>query len=255
MTTTQPALPGTGRVVDAPQELSPWRTLYRAAGVAAAITAALVPVQLAVFAAYPFPETVTGWFQLLQGNPLAGLVDLDLLLVVDNVLLVVIALALYVVLRPVSPSVTTMATGLWLLAIVLFIASNPALELLSLSDRFAAATTEAERSAALAAGQALLAGWDGTAFQVAYVLGQVAGIMVGLVMLRSRRFGRATPYTLITGNLVGFGLYLPTVGLTISAFSGLVLWAWYLLIARRFLQLDRGRAMVGSSDDRAGQAG
>jgi F0F1-type ATP synthase assembly protein I len=255
MTTTQPALPDAGRVVDAPQEASPWRTLYRVAGVAAVITAALVPLQLAVFAAYPFPETVTGWFQLLQGNPLAGLVDLDLLLVVDNVLLVVIALALYVVLRPVSPSVTTMATGLWLLAIVLFIASNPALELLSLSDRFAAATTEAERSAALAAGQALLAGWDGTAFQVAYVLGQVAGIMVGLVMLRSGRFGRATPYTLITGNLVGFGLYLPTIGLTISAFSGLVLWAWYLLIARRFLQLDRGRAMVGSSDDRAGQAG
>ena len=255
MTTTQPALPDTGRVVDALQEASPWRTLYRVAGVAAVITAALVPLQLAVFAAYPFPETVTGWFQLLQDNPLAGLVNLDLLLVVDNVLLVLIALALYVALRPVSPSMTTMATGLWLLAIAMLIASNPALELLALSDRFAAATTEAQRSAALAAGQALLAGWDGTAFQVAYVLGQVAGIMVGLVMLRSGRFGRATPYTLITGNLVGFGLYLPAVGLTISAFSGLVLWAWYLLIAPRFFRLDRGRAMVSSTDDRAGQPG
>jgi Domain of unknown function (DUF4386) len=170
---------------------------------------------------------------------LAGLVDLDLLLVVDNVLLVVIALALYVALRPVSPSVTTMATGLWLLAIVLFIASNPALELLALSDRFAAATSQAQRSAAVAAGEALLAGWEGTAFQVGYVLGQLAGIMVGLVMLRSGRFGRAVPYTLIAGNVVGFGLYLPTIGLTISAASGLVLWAWYLLIARTFFRLGR----------------
>jgi hypothetical protein len=207
--------------------------------VAALITALLVPVQLAVFMAYPFPETVTGWFQLLQDNLLAGLVDLDLLLVVDNVLLVVIALALYVALRPTSPSVTTMATGLWLLAIVLFIASNPALELLALSDRFAAATSQAQRSAAVAAGEALLAGWDGTAFQVGYVLGQLAGIMIGLVMLRSGLFGRAVPYTLIAGNVVGFGLYLPTVGLTISALSGLVLWAWYLLIARRFFRLER----------------
>ena len=55
----------------------------------------------------------------MQDNPLAGLVNLDLLLVVDNVLLVVIALALYVALRPTNPSVTTMATGLWLLAIAM----------------------------------------------------------------------------------------------------------------------------------------
>ena len=54
---------------------------------AALITAVLIPVQLAVFMANPFPEAVTGWFELLQDNPLAGLVDLDLLLVVDNVLL------------------------------------------------------------------------------------------------------------------------------------------------------------------------
>jgi hypothetical protein len=239
MTSSPTGLQEATRVVVTPQPTPSWRTLYRAAGVAALITTLLVPVQLAVFMAYPFPETVTGWFQLLQDNPLAGLVDLDLLLVVDNVLLVVIALALYVALRPASPSVTTMATGLWLLAIVLFIASNPALELLALSDRFAAATSEAQRSTAVAAGEALLAGWDGTAFQVGYVLGQLAGIMIGLVMLRSGLFGRAVPYTLIAGNVVGFGLYLPTVGLTISALSGLVLWAWYLLIARRFFRLER----------------
>jgi Domain of unknown function (DUF4386) len=239
MTSSPTGLQEADRVVVAPQPTPSWRTLYRAAGVAALITAVLVPIQLAVFIAYPFPETVTGWFQLLQDNPLAGLVDLDLLLVVDNVLLVVIALALYVALRPVSPSVTTMATGLWLLAIVLFVASNPALELLALSDRFAAAASEAQRSAVVAAGEALLAGWDGTAFQVGYVTGQLAGIMVGLVMLRSRRFGRAVPYTLIAGNVVGFGLYLPTVGLAISALSGLVLWAWYLLIAPRLFRLER----------------
>jgi Domain of unknown function (DUF4386) len=239
MTSAPTRLQNVNRVMVTPQPTPSWGTLYRAAGVAALITAALVPVQLAVFMAYPVPETVTGWFQLLQDNPLAGLVDLDLLLVVDNVLLVVIALALYVALRPANPSVTTMATGLWLLAIVLFIAANPALELLALSDRFATATSAPERAATVAAGEALLAGWEGTAFHVGYVLGQLAGIMIGLVMLRSGRFGRAVPSTLIAGNVVGFGLYLPTIGLAISAMSGLVLWAWYLLIARRFFRLER----------------
>jgi hypothetical protein len=96
----------------------------------------------------------------------------------------------------------------------------------------------------MAAGQALLTGWEGTAFQVGYVLGQLAGIMIGLVMVKSRQFGRAIPSTLIVGNLVGFGLYLPTVGVAMSAFSGLVLWAWYLLVARKFLQLAGPMAHV-----------
>jgi len=240
--TKQHASSEVDRVVDPEEPASSWRTLYRAAGAAALITAVLVPIQLAVFMAYPFPDTVTGWFRLLQDNPLAGLVDLDLLLVVDNILLVVIALALYVALRRTSPSVTTIATGLWLLAIAMFIAANPAVEMLALSDQFAAATTGAQQSTALAAGQALLAGWEGTAFQVGYVVGQLAGIMVGVVMLRSSLFGRAIPYTLILGNVVGFGLYLPTVGVAISAFSGVVLWAWYLLIARRFFRLGHSPA-------------
>jgi hypothetical protein len=51
------------RVVVPPQPTPSWRTLYRAAGVAALTTAMLIPVQLAVFVAHPFPETVTGWFQ------------------------------------------------------------------------------------------------------------------------------------------------------------------------------------------------
>jgi hypothetical protein len=245
MRTKHQETPEADRVVDAPQAAASWTNLYRGAGVAALLTAVLIPVQLAVFMANPFPETVTGWFELLQDNPLAGLVDLDLLLVVDNVLLVVIALALYMALRPTSPSITTMATGLWLLAIAMFIASNPALQMLSLSDQFVAATSETQRSVTVAAGQAMLASWEGTAFQVSYVLGQTAGILVGLVMLRSDRFGRAIPYTLMVGNVVGFGLYLPTVGLALSAFSGLVLWAWYLLIARRFFQLERSHPVPG----------
>jgi hypothetical protein len=141
MSTKHQELPEADRVADAPQAAASWMNLYRGAGVAALITAVLIPVQLAVFMANPFPETVTGWFELLQDNPLAGLVDLDLLLVVDTVLLVVIALALYMALRSASPSITMMATGLWLLAIAMFIASNPALQMLSLSDQFAAATS------------------------------------------------------------------------------------------------------------------
>ena len=46
-----------------------WSPLYRTAGVAALITAVLGPVQLAVFMAYPFPDTVAGWYLLTVANP------------------------------------------------------------------------------------------------------------------------------------------------------------------------------------------
>ena len=62
--------------VEGPPPAASWGPLYRTAGVAALITAVLVPVQLAVFMAYPFPDTVVGWFQLLQDNPVAGLINL-----------------------------------------------------------------------------------------------------------------------------------------------------------------------------------
>jgi hypothetical protein len=184
----------------------------------------LIPIQIAVFIAYPYPGTVAGWYMLLQDKPLAGLVDLDLVLVVDNVLLVVIAIAIYVALTQISPSVTAMATGLWLIAIGMFIASNPAAQMLKLSQHFAAAPTDEQRSQAVAAGEAVLANWEGSAFQVSYVVGQLSGILIAIIMLQTTSFGRLVPYTLIIGNVVGFGYYLPKVGLAISAFSGVVLW-------------------------------
>jgi hypothetical protein len=64
----------------------------------------------------------------------------------------------------------------------------------------------------LVAGQAVLAAWQGTAFQVAYLVGSIVGIAIGVVMLRSDIFGKMTAYTGILGNAIGLGLYVPTIG-------------------------------------------
>jgi hypothetical protein len=46
--------------------------------------------------------------------------------------------------------------------------------------------------------------------------------------------------------------YLPKVGLAVSAFSGVVLWVWYIAITRSFLKLGRSRNV---SIDRGAQSG
>jgi len=225
-----------------------WKRLYEVGGVAALLSAVCIPLQMIVFIAWPPPldGTVSDWFRLFQTNRLIGLIDLDLLLVVDNVLLIPVLLALYVALRRTSESLMVIATALGIVGIVLFITSNPAIEMLSLSDRYAAATTDAQRTIYLAAGQAVLAGWQGTAFQVGYLLSSIAGIVIPVVMLRGTIFGKATAVLGILANAIGLGLYLPAIGIFLALFSVVFLELWYILLGRRLLQLGQGAA----ADDR-----
>jgi hypothetical protein len=226
---------------------SPWSALLGTAGFAALLTAVFLPIQVAAFIIFPMPETVAGWFALFEKNQLAGLLDLDLLLVVDQVLAIVIFAALYVSLRRLSPSWTALATVLGLLSAVLFIVCNPALAMLMLSDQYAAASTEAQKAALLGAGQAILVAWEGSAFHVSYIAGSLATILLSAVMLRSTSFGRMTAWMGMLANGLALGLYVPQVGVYISVFSVLFLWIWYILMARDLFRLARGVPAVAEA--------
>src|SRR6266700_871192 len=78
---------------------SAWKPLYRMAGVAALIMVVFIPIQSIVFVAWPPPSTVIGWFTLFQHNRLLGLLDMDLLLMVDQVLMGLVLLAFYAALK------------------------------------------------------------------------------------------------------------------------------------------------------------
>jgi Domain of unknown function (DUF4386) len=219
-----------------------WALLHRVGAAAAVASAVLIPIQVAVFAIRPPPldGTAADWFALLHHNRLAGLVDLDLLLAIDNALLVPLLLALYVVLRKLHESAMTLAVALGFVSIVTYLGSNPAVQMATLSDRYAAATSDAERAATRAAGEAVLATWQGSGFHAAYLLGSVAGLVIGIVMLRSGLFSRATGWLAILANGVGLGLYLPGVGVYVAVFSVVFLEIWYLLVARRLVQIRPG---------------
>ncbi|MGE5828921.1 MAG: hypothetical protein ACM30G_11255 [Micromonosporaceae bacterium] len=221
-----------------------WATLYRVAAAAALLSALFIPAQIVIFLTWPPPldGTATDWFTLLHEHRLVGLVDLDLLLVADNVLLLPILLALYVALRRAYPSLLLLAVALGFAGVGMYLATNPAVQLATLSDQYEAAATDAQRQTIAAAGEATLAMWQGTAFHVGYLLGSTAGILLGAAMLRSGVFSRLTGWLAIAGNAVGLGLYIPIVGVFIAVFSVLFLEAWYVLVAARLYRLGRGGA-------------
>jgi hypothetical protein len=216
-----------------------WRPLYRVAGGTALLSVVFFPIQIIVFLLNPPPSTVLGWFALFQKSPLIGLIDLDLLLMVDQALAMLMFLGLYIALRRANESLMAIGTLLALASTVLFVASNPAFAMLSLSNQYAAAAAELQRTVLAAAGQTALAIWQGSAFQFSYVAGSIASIIISGVMLSSRIFGKATAYFGIVANAVALGLYVPTIGTYISIFSVVFLWIWYILIARRLFQLAK----------------
>lgn len=219
-----------------------WKALHRVGGAAAIATVALIPIQLAVFIAWPPPTTVAGFYAMFEQNALVGLLALDLLLMVSWLLAALVFLGIYVALRRASPSLMAIATVLELVAVAMYFSSNTAFSMLTLSGQYAAAGTDAERSVLIGAGQAMLALYTGTAFNVSYVLSGVAVLIAGVVSLRSGIFGRAASYAMIVYGVLQLPPTAGAVGLVFSILSLVPMVAWLILVARRLLQL------AGASD-------
>src|SRR3990172_5914184 len=183
---------------------SSWKNLYRVSAIAALIAALVfrrnIGAEISLFAGQTQPNTVVGWFTLIQNNSLLGLSFLGVFDLVDYAHVGVMFLALYVVLRRTDRKLIAIATVFNFAGIAIYFISNSAMPMLILSNQYAAATTETQRETLLAEGQAVLkSGFNqGVAYQnvgvyLSLLLLAVAGLFMSVVMLR-RSFGKITAY-------------------------------------------------------------
>jgi hypothetical protein len=230
------------------------RDLYKLGGVAAVLAAILVVSEVIVLALYPLPATVADWFTLFQSTPLIGLLDFWGLEVPMYLMLAIAFAALYVVLRKANAGLMALALLFALLGIGIFLATNNPFAMLSLSNQHAAATTEAEKSTLLAAGQALLASTNQRAvggFNMGLFLVSIAGLIVSSVMLQSNVFSRTTAYVGLLAHALSLADYLrqalttsPVVALLVILPGALFLVIWYAMFGWRLYQLGRGERKV-----------
>ena len=241
--TLERSLPRTSPAAGVDADDARWGGLFRAAAVGALLTGLLIPLQVVVFIVWPNPEGgAADWFALFRENPIRGLVSYDLLILLEEVLLIPIVLALYLLLRRRSESLMLVASAMWFVSIALFIGANTGFEMLTLAGRHAEAATDVERAAFVASGEGLLAAYMGmgTSFVMGYTLASIAGILAGIAMLRTPLFGRLAAWAAIVANALGFALFLPGIGIFLSLVSVLILVAWYLGIGWRLLRLAGG---------------
>lgn len=218
-------------------DVATWWGLVRTGAWVALAGVALLVVQVALYVAWPPPDTTAGFFALLVEEPLRGLLALDLLYVVNNVLVYVLYLALAVVLWRVSRSAVVVALAFGTLGMAAYVASPRPVEMLTLARAFDDADP-AERVALLATGDGMIATWTGTAFDIYYVFNFVTLLILAVLLYRSAVLGRATAaWGLVAAVLMAVPSNLGAVGLTF-ALASLVPWVVFaVLVARRLLTL------------------
>jgi hypothetical protein len=242
-------------VLETGQAEQSWKGLYVAGGLASIVFVAVILAAVVAYFIWPYTPGFTSAehiFGTLQDNRIAGLMSLDLLMVVAVLVSVPIELALYVALKQVDRSYALIALVLVLLSVVLCLQSRPIAEVVYVSDQYAAATTELARSQYLAAGEALLAHFNGTAWMLYTVLTGFSGVIFSLLMFRSHVFGKLTGYTGIVLSIAGIGVFIPAIGIPLSLLATVGGVLWYVMIGRELLLMVRsGQAPSRYSADKS----
>ncbi len=245
----------------------PYRAFFVLAHRLTLVMLAMIPLQIVVFVAAPPPATVEGFFALFQRQPFLGLLSLDLLYLINNAILIVIYLALFLLLaypaaarpmtrlhapsdqpnlpsdylhaapeHPHAPSAqlhapspaALLALVFSLVGIACYYPSNPAFEMLTLSRAWAAAPADG-RPLLLAAGEAVMAGYTGTAFDAYYVMNSISLILFAVALLRDGRFPKPLgAWGLASGILM---IVPSSAGLLGMVFSLLSLIPWMVFIS------------------------
>lgn len=187
----------------------------------------IIFLQIAIFVITPPPMSVNGFFELFRRNALLGLLSLDFLYLLNNMILIVIYLALFVVLLHENPSVILLAFLFGAIGIACYYPPNPAFEMWKLSKHFAQEAGEA-KLIYIAAGEAVMAGYAGTTFNAYYVLSTISLILFSYVLLKSTSFTKSIG---ISGMASGLLMIVPSsAGMIGMIFSLLSLIPWVVFI-------------------------
>lgn len=193
------------------------------------------------------PQTAVDRFAQFQENWLLGLYNLDLLNVANQVVLIPTYVALYAAHRQGKNAYALLSLIIFLVGTTIFVTNNTALPMLELSHKYAASTTESQKTLLAAAGEAMLArsSHGGLGVFIGFVLFNIGGLMMSFVMLTGKVFNKVTSGMGIAGSIliliyIILVTFAPGVRSMATAFAmpgGLLLMAWMIMFAIRLFQL------------------
>ena len=245
---------GINNITDIDNEEKRWKSVYQLGGLAFLLTVPLIVLDITLsfipgtgFTVGTF--SVTDWFKMFQDNAFLGLRNMGLFNIIILILSIPFYLALYGVFRGVNRPFAALALVTFAIGAAVYITKNPALSMLTLSERYGAAASEVEKSALIATGQVLLGlAEDFTPGSfTGFILTEGAAIIMATLMFQGGRFSRLTAWLGVLGNVLMFiftacATFMPAffdVLMGIAIVSGLMLLGWNILSGLRLIRLGR----------------
>ncbi|NCC82305.1 MAG: hypothetical protein EOM04_08560 [Clostridia bacterium] len=219
-----------------------FRSLYKIAQYLTLLMLLIIPAQIIIYIAFPPPNTVQGFYNLFHENTLLGLLSLDLLYLFNNIIVLIIYFSLSTILFEEKPVIVSLALILGGIGVACYYPSNPAFEFINLSNSYFLAEPEA-KMLFLSAGEALLAGYTGTSFNVYYVLSTISLLLFSFAIIKSSEFSKFTGYAGFTS---GFFMIIPStageIGLIFS-FLSLIPWIVFITLLMIYFK-KRGSILI-----------
>ena len=194
------------------------------------------------------PDGPEAYFALYQQSPLMMMLRSDVLLLFLLGGYLGVFPALYVALKRFSPVAVFYATLLTILTVVGFFVTESSFSLYHLAGQYASATSEALRAQLIAAGHAVIAAnhWNSSGAYMGGIMAQGSGVIISLVMLRSRDFSKVTAISGLVGNAFDLVQHLlhpfaPSIAAPIQMFMGIFYFVWFPMLARDFFRLAKGQ--------------
>lgn len=224
-----------------------WKNLYAIGGVAALLQLIFIVSYSVILAVLgPKPASAEEYFIIHQSSPVTAMLRGDFLLLFMIGGYFGTFPALYLALRKVSPVAAMFATLFTFVAVTVCFGTESTFALRHLAEQYIAAVTDVQRSQLLAAGEAVIASdmWNSSGAYISGILMQGGGIIISLVMLRSRDFSKVTAIAGLLGNAFDLTQHLlhpfaPSISAPIQMLMGPFYLVWFPMLARDLFRLGR----------------
>ncbi len=193
-------------------------------------------------------QPATSWFAAFQQIPFKGLYALGIFNIAYMFAMLPVYIAILWAHRRQQDAQATLVLIVFLLATAIYISTNAAIPMFVLSNKYALAQTEMQKTIFIAAGEAILArGEDFTpgAF-IGLFLGGCAAIALSFIMLHGGIFGKRNAWIGIVGFsfltlFTIFATFIPSLYTFsfyfLGSIGGILALTWFALTSRRLFQL------------------
>lgn len=229
---------------------SSWNFIVKIGGIAAILQLVTIGILIIIMSLFPTGELTRPieYFTLLAENRLVGILSTDLSSAILIFLSSFTIFGIFIVMKDEYEALSTFIIIFTFMGIILALATNSALSIINLSDRYAVSTSDTMKEQLIIAGEAVLAFdmWNNTAGYFAGILMQGGFLIISIAMLQTDKFSKVVIYSGIIANGVDLlqhivAIFVPAIAEVVFILAGPAYIVWYISLSLNLYKLSSNK--------------